>query len=260
MLGVSADATLEEIRVAYRSRVKDVHPDARPDDPEASLRFRELRAAYEALSAAPARAQRPPSTTARASPTAPRGESGSFAKLFEEKRASARFGRSPQGQKGDQGEMRVPFSASILGGDHRLIVQFRHDPTPRPLLISLPAGLWSEDRLRVEGKIVRVLVEPHPQLLRVGSDVELDLPLSVAEACLGVELQVPTVGGMRPLIVPPGVQAGQALLLPGLGVPPEGAQRCVVSLRLPDVTRPELEQCIQRLAELEGPPPRGWEG
>ena len=39
-LGVAADATREEIASAYRVRAKELHPDARPGEPEAAERFR----------------------------------------------------------------------------------------------------------------------------------------------------------------------------------------------------------------------------
>lgn len=254
LLGVAPGASQAELRLAYRLRVRDVHPDVRPDDPEASRRFRELRAAYELLSSAqtpspgPASARRPSEANA-----------ARFARVLEERRASARLGRPPSGQKGDQGELEVPFAASILGGDHRLLVRFRHDPIPRSLLIALPPGLWSEERLKIEGKVVHVRVQPDPHLVRVGDDVELDVPLSISEAALGTELLVPTVRGMATLRVPPGTAAGRALALPGLGVPPLGVQRCVLGLTLPDPSRAEVRDCLLRLAALEPAPVRPWD-
>jgi molecular chaperone DnaJ len=50
ILGVSRDATPEEIKKAFRQLARDTHPDANPDDPEAERRFREIAEAYEVLS------------------------------------------------------------------------------------------------------------------------------------------------------------------------------------------------------------------
>lgn len=50
ILGVGRDATPEEIKKAFRSRARDTHPDANPDDPAADARFREIAEAYEVLS------------------------------------------------------------------------------------------------------------------------------------------------------------------------------------------------------------------
>ena len=49
-LEVARCATREEIVRAYRRLAMDVHPDARPEDPDASARFREITEAYEVLS------------------------------------------------------------------------------------------------------------------------------------------------------------------------------------------------------------------
>ncbi|MCP3994550.1 MAG: DnaJ domain-containing protein, partial [bacterium] len=50
ILGVSRDATQDEIKKAFRQLARDTHPDANPDDPEAEARFREIAEAYEILS------------------------------------------------------------------------------------------------------------------------------------------------------------------------------------------------------------------
>lgn len=49
VLGVSPQATSEEIKRAYRRLAREHHPDRNPDDPEAERRFREIAAAYEVL-------------------------------------------------------------------------------------------------------------------------------------------------------------------------------------------------------------------
>jgi molecular chaperone DnaJ len=50
VLGVSRQATPDEIKRAYRRRAREWHPDANPNDPEAEGRFKELARAYEVLS------------------------------------------------------------------------------------------------------------------------------------------------------------------------------------------------------------------
>ena len=50
ILGVSRDASTEEIKKAFRRMARDSHPDANPDDPTAEARFREIAEAYEVLS------------------------------------------------------------------------------------------------------------------------------------------------------------------------------------------------------------------
>ncbi|MCD6351121.1 MAG: J domain-containing protein, partial [Armatimonadetes bacterium] len=50
VLGVSRDASAEEIRRAYRRQARRCHPDVSPDDPEAEQRFKQLTEAYRVLS------------------------------------------------------------------------------------------------------------------------------------------------------------------------------------------------------------------
>jgi len=49
-LGVSENASPEELKKAFRNLARDSHPDANPDDPTAEARFREVAEAYEVLS------------------------------------------------------------------------------------------------------------------------------------------------------------------------------------------------------------------
>lgn len=50
ILGVSRDASQEDIKKAFRRLARESHPDANPDDPTAEARFRSIAEAYEVLS------------------------------------------------------------------------------------------------------------------------------------------------------------------------------------------------------------------
>ena len=57
ILGVAPDATEAELKIAYRNRARQCHPDQNPGDPAAEERFKELQVAYSVLSVPAERAR-----------------------------------------------------------------------------------------------------------------------------------------------------------------------------------------------------------
>jgi molecular chaperone DnaJ len=103
ILGVSHDATPDELKKAYRRLARDLHPDVNPD-PETQERFKEITAAYEILSD-PEKRQR-----YDAGPDSFGGGFGSFGDIFE-----AFFGAGMGG--GSRGpRTRVRRGADVLVG------------------------------------------------------------------------------------------------------------------------------------------------
>ena len=50
--GLSPDADFDEVRKAWRTKAKEVHPDVKPGDAAAAEQFRKLQVSYEVLRAA----------------------------------------------------------------------------------------------------------------------------------------------------------------------------------------------------------------
>ena len=64
-----------------------------------------------------------------------------------------------------------------------------------------------------------VNVKPHPLFQREGTDLLLNLPINLAQAALGDEIQVPTMEGEIGFTIPPGTQHGKTFRIKDQGVP-----------------------------------------
>lgn len=102
----------------------------------------------------------------------------------------------------------------------------------KTMSVEVPAGVEDGTRLRLSGEgdagdrggppgnlYVHLRVKPHEVFERRGNDIHLELPLNIAQAALGDEIDVPTLDGDQKLRIPPGAQTGQTFKLSGRGVP-----------------------------------------
>jgi len=67
--------------------------------------------------------------------------------------------------------------------------------------------------------IIEVKVQNHPYFWRKGDDLYVEVPLTIWEAALGAEIEIPTLHGPMMVDVPPGVQPQDELRFPSRGVP-----------------------------------------
>jgi molecular chaperone DnaJ len=102
----------------------------------------------------------------------------------------------------------------------------------RLLSVKIPAGIDDGMQMRLTGEgsgglnggpsgdlYVLVHIREHAMFSRNGADLFCDLPVSFPQLALGVELEVPVLGGTAKLKVPSGSQPGQVLKLRGRGMP-----------------------------------------
>lgn len=132
------------------------------------------------------------------------------------------------------------------------------------LTVKVPAGAVDGGKIRYRGRgeagvnggergdlVITTRVAEHPLWKRDGADVRMDLPVSVYEAALGAQVDVPTPGGkVVRLKVPAGTQDGKTFRFRDLGAPDvknKGAQGALyvtvkvqVPTRLTDAERKAL--------------------
>lgn len=102
----------------------------------------------------------------------------------------------------------------------------------KKLTVSIPAGIDNGERIALRGQgcdgknggptgdlIIVVSVKPHAVFERRGVTLTCDVPLTVAEATLGAEIEVPTLEGNVKYTIPEGTQSGTTFTLRGKGIP-----------------------------------------
>mgnify|MGYP001157845237 FL=1 len=102
----------------------------------------------------------------------------------------------------------------------------------RRIKVKIPAGVDTGSVISVRGEgeagerggppgdlYVYINVKPHKIFKREGNDLYLTVPISFTEACLGAEIEVPTLEGIEKFSLPAGTQTGEVFKLKNMGVP-----------------------------------------
>jgi curved DNA-binding protein len=256
-LGVSRDATSEQIQQAFRTLARKYHPDVN-SDPAAADRFKEINEAYHVLSDPDTRKRYdrfgedfrriPEDYDERVGagfggfraggPSGPRvrygqgfgGESGIniedlFGDLFGAT-GGFRGGVGPIPGADQQADIELTVEEAYRGGRRQITLD------GRSYNVTIPAGVIAGQRIRLAGEggqgsgdgpagdlYLIVRIKPDPRFRLDGRDITTDLPLSPWEAALGASVAVHTPAGEAKLKVPAGSSTGRRLRLRGQGMP-----------------------------------------
>lgn len=140
----------------------------------------------------------------------------------------------------------------------------------RKIQVKVPAGVDGGMRLRMTGEgeaghrggprgdlYIEIAVKPHDIFRREGSEVVCDIPVSMVQAALGDEIDVPTLSGTDKLKIPAGTQTGTAFRLKGRGFPslnggPAGDQEVRVVVETPTHLKDKQKELLRQFADLGG--------
>ena len=102
----------------------------------------------------------------------------------------------------------------------------------RTLTVKVPAGVETGTRLKLTGEgeagvrggppgdlYVVIGVQEHAIFTRHGDDVICEIPVSITQAALGAQIEIPTISGRATIKIPPGTQMGAEFRLRGKGFP-----------------------------------------
>lgn len=133
----------------------------------------------------------------------------------------------------------------------------------RTVELRIPPGVDTGTRMRVQGEgepgpnggpagdlYVVLEVKEHKFFERRGADLYCTIPLSIAQATLGTELQVPGLNGEETLKIPEGTQGGAVFRLKGKGLPdPHGGGRGDLYFHVRVLTPTKLTREQRKLME-----------
>src|SRR3954462_347249 len=153
--------------------------------------------------------------------------------------------------------MTVSLEEAVNGAEKRVRL-----PTGKELNVKIPAGVVAGQQIRLKGQgetapghrpgdlLITVSIAPHPYFKVEGSDLRVDLPITLYEAVLGAKVRAPTLGGAVELSVPKNTSSGRTFRSRGEGLPkpngPPGDLFVTTRIMLPDGNDAHLEALMQK--------------
>ncbi|MGA2290543.1 DnaJ C-terminal domain-containing protein [Bradyrhizobium sp.] len=162
----------------------------------------------------------------------------------------------------------VSLEEAVKGAEKRVRL-----PTGKELNVKIPAGVTAGQQIRLKGQgenapghrpgdlLITVGIAPHALFKVDGSDLRVELPITLYEAVLGGKVRVPTLGSAVELSIPKNTSSGRTFRLRGKGLPmPTGTTGdlfVTTRIMLPDGNDSELEALMQKWRDAHPYNPRG---
>jgi DnaJ-class molecular chaperone len=199
---------------------------------------------------------------------------GAFSEIFKQfRRAGGERRSAGESRRGNdlEAELEIPFATAVSGGETQVRIAHESGETS-DLVVKIPPGIEDGKRIRLRGQgeragrrgargdvLVTVRVAPHPYFQRKGNNLEIKVPVTLAEAALGAKIDVPTPKGTVSVRVPPCSSSGAKLRVKGHGVSPASGSPgdLLVELQvvLPKQLDGESQELVKKLAARLEPQP-----
>jgi DnaJ-class molecular chaperone len=169
-------------------------------------------------------------------------------------------------------DLNVAMTVSLEEAVHGVTKRVRL-PTGKELDVKIPAGVVAGQQIRLKGQgetapghrpgdlLITVSIAPHAIFKVDGSDLRVDLPITLYEAVLGGKVRVPTLGSAVELSIPKNTSSGRTFRLKGKGLPKATAMTgdlfVTTRIMLPDGNDAELEALMQKWRDGHPYNPRG---
>ena len=231
-LGISQDASISEIKKAYKKLARENHPDLNPGDLEAEKRFKEVSEAHSVLGDERKKQEYDQIRSMGASGFGGFTSQGftvdDFGDIFENLGDIFGFGGRRKGQT-YQTNINISFTEAASGIE--VVLPLENES----IKVKVPAGVDNGSVIRLRGRggpgaagapdgdlLVQVSVEPHKFFKRNNMDLILEVPLLFTEAALGSSIRIPTLTKSVTLKIPTGTPSGKTFKIRGEGVAPQG--------------------------------------